>query len=94
MVFGPVGHRRFWGSVKPRRPPKPSQKVGGLRPPPFGRVFGAAGAARTPTIDDFPAGPTTGYLKPTTVVDIVPFLQMLNVSFDSGTESVTEWHYN
>ncbi len=28
------------------------EKVGGLRHPPFGMVFGAAGAARTPKIDD------------------------------------------
>ncbi len=32
MVFGPAGNRRFWGSGRPRRPPKPVQKVRGFAP--------------------------------------------------------------
>ncbi len=32
--------------------PKTIPKGGGLRPPPFGMVFGASGAAQTPNIDD------------------------------------------
>ncbi len=54
MLFwaGPKHH--FWGAGRPRRPPETIPKVeGGFAPPPSGMVFGAAGAAPTPQIDDF-----------------------------------------
>ncbi len=52
MVFGPAGNRRFWGWGGPGGPKNNSRKWG-VRPPPSGMVFGAAGAAQTPKIDDF-----------------------------------------
>ena len=50
--FEPGGIRRLLKSERPRRPPQPYPKVGGLRPPPFGMVSGAPGAFQTPKIDD------------------------------------------
>ena len=53
MVLGQAGNRRFVGSGRPRRSQKNITKGGGRSHPPFGKVFGAAGAAQTFKIDDF-----------------------------------------
>jgi hypothetical protein len=53
MMFGPAGNRRFSGSGRPRGAQQTIPKDGGRRRPPFGMVFGAAGAAHTSKIDDF-----------------------------------------
>ncbi len=45
MVFGPAGTPRFVGAWAAPAAPKTMPKGRGLRPPPSGMVFGAAGAA-------------------------------------------------
>ncbi len=55
MVSGVAGNRRF---LEVRAAPSAPQN-----PSPFGMAFGAAGAAQTSNIDDFPAGSKTMYAK-------------------------------
>ncbi len=64
LIHGFVGRPEiadFGGSGWPLRPPKTIPEGGGLRPPPFGMVVGAAGAAQTPKLDDFRPAPKTMY---------------------------------
>ena len=71
MVVVPAGDRRFLGSGRPRRPPKPFQKVGGFAPPPFRMVLGPPGPAR-PQTSTISGRPKDHVLKTQSVL-LVPF---------------------
>ncbi len=90
MVLGPVGNRRFLTKTIP--------EGGGLRPPPSGMVFGAAGTAQTPNIDDFRPAPKPYIKNPSLCLRRGGFQghvlqwvglygQIIDSSFDGRTEN-------
>ncbi len=72
MVLGPTGNRRFGGVWAAPEPGETRPKGGARRAPPFGRGFWAAGAAKTPKVDDFRSAQKPCIKMSTVRIEVIP----------------------